>query len=271
MTNGDYHPVEGVNIELRDGVLRLELDRPQQRNALNDTMMAGLIEALDLAGRDDRVRVVQLAATGEHFCGGGDIVARNQAADERPRVGSIQRRLPSQAHRLIPLLCSIQVPVVCAVKGWAVGIGLQLVAAADFAVAATDSRFWAPFAARGFTPDSGATWLLPRLVGTIRARELLILGRELSGVEAVEWGLVHQVAPAHEVQSVADDLTARLAGGPTVTFGLTKWLLYRGAAVPLEEHLRNEAFALELSSRSGDFREGLAAFREGRPPDFQGR
>ena len=125
-------------------------------------MMYAAIDAVDLAGRDEAVRVILLTSDGEHFCSGFDFVARNQEGG-KPRAGSIQRRLPSQAHRLIPLLVHGADPRwSAAVQGWAAGIGLNLALAADFTVAATDARFWTPFVDRGFTPDSGATWLLPR-------------------------------------------------------------------------------------------------------------
>ena len=181
-------------------------------------------------------------------------------------MGSIQRRVPSTAHRLIPLLTTVQVPVVCRVQGWAAGIGFQLALAADFTVVAHDARLWEPFIDRGFTPDSGATWMLPRLVGAVRARELLLLGRTLSGSEAADWGLVHAAASEAELDATVDELAGQLASGPTVALGLTKWLLDAGAEATLEAQLQNEAMALELSSRTGDFREGLTAFREKRPP-----
>jgi 2-(1,2-epoxy-1,2-dihydrophenyl)acetyl-CoA isomerase len=266
-----YPLAEGLAIGLDGGVLELRLDRPAQRNAIDDTMMDGLATAVDRAGRDDEVRAILLTATGDHFCGGADIVARNAASGERPRAGSIQRRLPSQAHRLMSLLLTVQVPVVCAVRGWAAGIGLQLTLAADFAVVATDARFWEPFAARGFTPDSGATWLLPRRVGPQRAREMLLLGRELSGTDAVEWGVAYQAVPAAQVDGAARGLASQLAHGPTAALGLTRWLLAVSPDAGLEQQLRNEAFALELSSRTEDFREGLRAFSERRPPRFEGR
>jgi 2-(1,2-epoxy-1,2-dihydrophenyl)acetyl-CoA isomerase len=271
MTDESYRSVDGLSIEVSDAVLRLRLDRPTHRNAINDTMMAGLIDAVDTAGRDEDVRVIHITGSGDHFCGGADIVARNAAEQRRPRVGAIQRRLPSQAHRLLPLLCTVQVPVVCAVHGWAAGIGMQIAVAADFTVAADDARFWEPFSSRGFTPDSGATWLLPRAVGVARARELLMLGRELGGTEAAEWGLVHRAVAPGEVDRVTEDLVSTLADGPTVALGLTKWLLHAGASLPLEDHLRNEGFAMELSSRSEDFREGLGAFKDHRAPEFKGR
>lgn len=262
---------EHVRVERTDGVLRLTLDRPDTRNALTDDMVATLLGALEDASTADDVRVVLLAGAGEHFCGGADIVARNAGGGEKPRTGSIQRRLPVQAHRLVAMVTEVQVPVVCAVRGWAVGIGFQLALAADFTVATEDARFWEPFAERGFTPDSGATWLLPRRVGTVRARELLLLGREIDGNTAVEWGAVHAAVPAAEHAAAVEALLQRLATGPTVALGLTKWLLVAGEARDLHAHLPDEAFALELSSRTQDFREGLAAFRDRRPPRFEGR
>jgi len=253
------------------GALTLRLDRPDKRNAIDEETMLALVAALEAAATDDDVRVIVLEGAGEHFCGGADIIARNAPAERKPRAGSIQRRLPGQAHRLIPLVCSVQIPVVCKVRGWAAGIGFQLALAADFTIAADDARFWEPFGERGFTPDSGATWLLPRRVGEMRARELLLLGRALSGAEAAEWRAIHRAVPAAQLDVAVDEVVTQLANGPTVALGLTKWLLHTGADAELQAQLANEAFALELSSRSDDFREGLAAFREKRAPRFEGR
>jgi 2-(1,2-epoxy-1,2-dihydrophenyl)acetyl-CoA isomerase len=267
----DYRSVDGLGVTYAEGVLRLELDRPSKRNAIDDTMMAGLCEAVDLAGRDEDVRVIVLSGGGDHFCGGADIVARNANRDRRPRVGSIQRRVPSLAHRLIPLVLSVQTPIVCRVQGWAAGIGFQLALASDFTIAADDARFWEPFVERGFTPDSGATWLLPRLVGVARAREILLLGTALDGAEAAAMDLIHRAVPAAQLDAEVDDLVGRLAAGPTVALGLTKWLLHAGQSATIVEQLQNEALALEMSSRSEDFREGLTAFKEKRSPKFGGR
>lgn len=267
-----YPEVDGLSVTLDGAVLRVTLDRPDRRNAIDEAMMLGLVDTFSAAATDEQVRVVVLSGRGDHFCGGADIVARNASSDApKPRAGSIQRRLPVQAHRLIPLVCEIQVPVVCQVRGVAAGIGFSLALAADFTVAAADARFWEPFATRGFTADSGATWLLPRRVGEVRARELLLLGHELSGADAAALGAIHAAVPAAEVDGAVAALTDRLAVGPTVTLGLMKWLLHAGRDAPLEQHLRNEAFAMELSSRSEDFREGFAAFREKRDPNFKGK
>jgi len=270
MSEHGYESVDGLVVELDGPLLRVRLDRPSKRNALDDTMVAGLIEALDSANRDEQVRAVLMTASGDHFCGGFDIVARNAGTD-RPRVGSIQRRLPSQAHRLVAKLLTVQVPIVAAVRGSAAGIGLHLAAASDFCVAANDARLWEPFSTRGFTPDSAGTWLLPRLIGPVAARRMLMLGAELSGTEAVAIGLVHAAAESAAVEADAETLANQLAAGPTVSLGLTKWLMLVGATTSLDDHLQNEALAMELSSRSEDFREGLKAFSERRPPEFRGR
>jgi len=267
-----YSSTDGLRVELdSSGVLRLTLDRPEKRNALDDGMVSALIDTVDEAGRDEAVRVILLTGAGDHFCGGFDIVSRNQPGGQKPRAGSIQRRLPSQAHRLIPLVLTVQTPVVCAARGWAAGIGLHLLVAADVAVLADDARLWEPFSERGFTPDSGGTWLLPRRVGEVRAREMLLLGRPVDGTEASQWGLVHRSVPDDQLEAAAESIVLELARGATVALGLTKWLMHAGQSLTLEEHLRNEAFALELSSRSEDFREGLTAFKEKRSPDFKGR
>jgi 2-(1,2-epoxy-1,2-dihydrophenyl)acetyl-CoA isomerase len=268
-----YAPVEHLGIALDPvGVLRLQLDKPGRRNALDDAMVAALIDAIDAAGRDEAVRAIAITAAGEHFCSGFDIVARNDASDApKPRVGSTQRRLPSQAHRLIPLMLTVQVPIVVAIQGWCAGIGLHLALAADFAVVTDDARLWEPFRERGFTTDSGGTWLLPRRVGEVRAREMLLLGRVVTGAEAASWGVVHAAVPGPDLEAAAEAVVAEVAQGPTVALGLTKLLLHGSPHRGIEEHLRDEAFALELSSRSADFREGLAAFRDKRPPGFTGR
>ena len=263
--------VDGVAIDTVDGVLHIRLDRPARKNALDVAAIDRVVRALEAAAVDDALRVVVLSGTGDDFSAGADWVATNAADAPRPRTGSIQRRTPVQAHRVIALLVELQLPVVCRVQGWAAGLGCQLALAADFTVAADTSRFWEPFLRRGFSPDSGATWLLPRLVGVARAKELLLLGRELSGAAAAEWGLIHRAVPEDQLDATVDALVAELAAAPTVALGLTKRCIHRALESGLTAAMEAEANALELSSRTGDFKEGLAAFGESRAPDFEGR
>lgn len=267
----DCHSVEGLRATQDGPVLRLTLDRADRRNAVNDTMLDAMIEHLAAAGIDESVRVIRIDAEGPDFCAGSDLIANNAKSERKPRVGSTQRRLPNKANRLIPLLLETQVPIVAVVRGWAAGLGFHLAMAADFCVAADDARFWEPFMARGFTPDSGAAWLLPRLIGLVRTRQLLMLGREISGATAADWGIIHGATPADQLEHTATELVCELSEAPTVALGLTKWLLQSGNGLDLDRHLQNEALALELSSRSEDFREGLAAFRDKRDAKFQGR
>jgi 2-(1,2-epoxy-1,2-dihydrophenyl)acetyl-CoA isomerase len=260
----------GVTIESREGVLRITLDRPSRRNALDAAAIRLVVAALEAAATDDTLHVVVFAGRGGDFCSGADWVASN-AAGTRPRTGSLQRRVPLQAHRMIELLVGLQLPVVCAVRGWAAGLGFQLALAADFTIAAESACFWEPFIERGFSADSGSTWLLPRLVGVARAKELLLLGRKLSGTEAASWGLIHRAVPDDEVESAAAALVDQLKHGPTVALGLTKQCLHRALEGGLTDAMQNEAFALELASRTADFKEGLLAFKERRPARFTGQ
>lgn len=261
---------EGVSIESRDGVLRITLDRPSRKNSLDPLAVRRIVGALEAAAVDDALRVVLLTGSGADFCSGADWVAAN-AAGTRPRTGSLQRRVPLQAHRLIELLTGLQLPVVCAVRGWAAGLGFQMALAADFTIAAESACFWEPFLERGFSADSGSTWLLPRLAGVARAKELLLLGRKLSGAEAASWGIIHRAVPDGELDSAAAALVAQLAGAATVAVGLTKHCIHRALESGLVEAMQNEAFALELSSRTADFKEGLLAFKERRPARFTGQ
>lgn len=263
-------PPEGLLVVSAPPILTLTLDRPRRRNALTDDIVLALIDTLEAASADEEIRAVLLNANGDNFCSGFDLAGR--AGDgNRPRPGSISRRMPYLVNRLIPVMLEVQVPIVCAVRGWAVGLGLSLVLASDFAVAADDARLRAPFTAMGIAPDSGTSWLLPRLAGVARAKQMLMLGEEISGAEAAEWRLIHQSVPATQVDAGAAALSARLAATATVAVGLAKMLIHRSSKRSLEAHLGDEAFAMELSSRSADFREWAASRQQGRPPDFTGR
>ena len=253
-----------------DGVLRLTLDRPERRNAVTDDIVQSLIGTVESAGGDEDVRVIHLTATGDHFCSGFDLAGRGKP-DRPPRTGETQRRMRWQVNELVPTLLETQTPIVASVQGIAYGLGLNLALAADFAVVADDARLRSPFVPSGFTPDSGSSWLLPRLAGVARAKEMLLLGREVSGATAAEWGLVHRAVPAAEVDDVAGALVAELAASPTVAVGLAKVLVHRSLTADLTRHLADEAMAIELSSRSDDFAEFSRSRREKRDPDYTGR
>ncbi|OBG24719.1 enoyl-CoA hydratase/isomerase family protein [Mycobacterium sp. 852002-51057_SCH5723018] len=266
----DPADAEGSVTTRRDGaVLRITLDRPSRRNSLTHLMIGHLVDALTGAATDDSLRAIHIRGAGDDFCAGADWLAANNG--QRPRAGDLVRRIPHAAHRVIELVGSVQLPVVCSVQGWAVGFGCNLALAADFTVAATDAVFWEPFVDRGFSPDSGSTWLLPRLVGLARARRMLLLGEKVSGADAADWGLIHQAVSRAELADTAETLLERLADGPTVAIGLAKQALGFGQHATLSQSLTQELFNVELSCRTGDFKEGLEAFRERRTPKFRGR
>ncbi len=267
----DADDADGAVTVSRDGeILRLVLDRPERRNSLSHAMIDTLVGALTDASTNDTLRAVHIRGAGEHFCSGADWVATNNGG-ERRRTGDLVRRIPLTAHRVIELVQSISLPVVCTVRGWAVGLGCNLALAADFTVAARDATFWEPFLPRGFSPDSGATWLLPRLVGVARARRMLLLGEKVCATDAADWGMIHEATAADDADRATEELLGTLAAGPTVALGLAKSALRTSAHATLEQAMTQELYNLELSSRTRDFKEGLAAFRERRAPDFTGR
>jgi len=232
--------------------------------------MDRLIDHVEGAVDDPQLRVIVLEGAGEHFCSGADLQNVNARKDVKPRVGDIQRRVPRQAHRLIPALLEVQLPVVSVVRGVAGGIGAHLAFASDFIVAGRSARFVEPFVTRGFSPDSGGTFLLTRLVGLARARRVVLLGDEIDAETAERWELVHEVVADEELESASAGLVSRLRDAPTVALGLSKSMMNRAFDVTAQEALSNEAFALELSSRSKDFKEGMAAFAEKRAPRYRG-
>ncbi len=261
----------GVVRTSREGdILHIILDRPTHRNSLDRNMTEQLVTILTGAATDDSLRAIGISGAGEDFCTGSDWLATNTSG-QRPRPGDLVRRIPHTSHRLIELVANIHLPVVCTVRGWAVGLGCNLALAADFAVADIGATLWEPFLARGFSPDSGATWLLPRLAGVARAKRMLLLGEKVSGSEAAEWGLIHSAVSSNDLDTAADDLLARLADGPTVAIGLAKQAMAYAQHATLNQAMTQELSNLELSCRTADFKEGLSAFRQRRAPDFTGR
>ena len=259
-----------ITTSVDNAVLRITLDRPDRRNSLSHSMIDELVALLSTAAYDDSLRVVALTGAGADFCAGADWVATNSDG-KRPRTGDLVRRIPHTANRLVELIATIQLPVVCSVRGWAVGLGCNLALAADFTIADRAATLWEPFVERGFSPDSGATWLLPRLAGVARAKRMLLLGEKVTGADAADWGLIHAAAAADELDDATDDLVRRLASGPTVAIGLAKQAIAYGQSSTLPQAMHQELANLELSCRTSDFKEGLKAFQDRRDPDFSGR
>jgi len=272
------------------GVAWLTLNRPDAANALTPDQRDELVDRLDEAGERVEVRAVVLTATGRHFCTGADLRAnqgpsgplrssksgkhvpgpvRPDGAPDRV-VGDVARMLAGGAQRLIAAIADCDKPVIAAVNGTAAGIGAHMALACDLVLAAEEARFIEVFVRRGLVPDGGGAWLLPRLVGLSKAKELMFFGDDLGAAEAERLGLVNRVVPAASLEKVATEWAGRLAAGPTRSIGLTKRLLNRSLESDRATAFREEALAQELNMTTHDANEGVAAFVERRDPAFRG-
>jgi 2-(1,2-epoxy-1,2-dihydrophenyl)acetyl-CoA isomerase len=255
--------------------MTLCLNRPQRKNALSSDMIDVITAAIERASIDDETRVVVIRTAGENFCTGADLSQSNEPRGdglaEPPRTGHLQRRLHVSAHRLVETLASAQVPIVSSVRGWAAGLGLALAVSADVVVADTTARFWVPFVARGFTPDSATTWLLPRLVGVARAKEMILRGKPLDAKRAEEWGLISSCVEPELLDQCVAEVADEFTCAATVSVGLARTLLHQNLEVGLSQALKNEAIHEELAIRSRDFKEGMRSFAEKRNPNYTGR
>lgn len=261
--------VEGsLLVELRGAALWITLNRPQAANALEPAQRDQIIATLEGASSDQAVRVVVLAANGKHFCSGADL---SGGTGGRQSPGDIARTLRHGSQRLVAAVLDCEKPVVAEVHGAAAGIGAHLVLACDFVVAADDSRLIEVFARRGLVPDGGGAYLLPRLLGPMRAKELMMLADDLPAARAHELGLVTSVVGPDELRPETEKLVNRLATAPTRTLALCKWLVNRSLDSSREQSFADESMAQEQNMGTHDAQEGVAAFVERRPPNFEGR
>src|SRR4051812_16914089 len=228
-----------------------------------------LIAALSEAAVDESTRAVLLKANGDHFCSGWDL-GSSAERPPRPAAGHLQRGFPFGPHRLVKLMIDVQLPVIVAVQGYAAGFGNSLALSGDIVVAAESARFWSPFVPRGFTPDSGTTYLLPRLIGLARAKEMVLRGKEVDGRTAEQWGLVSRCVADDELGQAAREIAEEMASAATIAVGLAKTVLHRNLEVDLDAALQQEGIYEELAVRSDDFKEGMRSFGERRPPNFTG-
>jgi 2-(1,2-epoxy-1,2-dihydrophenyl)acetyl-CoA isomerase len=272
----DERPLDDQLLVREDGgVLWLTLNRPEAANALTPDQRDRLIELLADAGARVEVRAVVLGANGRHFCTGADLRV-SRPGPERPAgapdkvVGDVSRMLADGSQRLVAAVLDCDKPVVASVNGTAAGIGAHLALACDLVLAADGARFIEVFVRRGLVPDGGGSWLLPRLVGLSRAKELMFFGDDLGAADAERLGLVNRVVAADELPKVTAEWAGRLAAGPTRALGLTKRLLNRSLDGDRATAFREEALAQELNMTSEDANEGVQAFVERRDPHYRG-
>jgi len=268
---------EQVLHRVEDRVSWITLNRPEVGNAITPDQRERIITLLQEAGADLGVGAVVLTATGEGFCTGADLRAgRAAAGPAKPEgaperiMGDAARMIRRGAQRLVAAVLDCEKPVIAAVNGTAAGIGAHLAFACDLVVAADGARFIEVFVRRGISPDGGGAYLLPRLVGMQKAKELVFFGDDLPAAEAERIGLVNQVVSAGRLEQVAGDLARRLASGPTKAIAMAKWLLNRSLDSDRATAFEEEAWAQELVVGTADSKEGIAAFVERRHPNFQG-
>ncbi|MFD6889074.1 enoyl-CoA hydratase/isomerase family protein [Streptomyces sp. NPDC059957] len=263
-------PEDEVLHRFESGVSWITLNRPEAMNAVTWDQRERVIALLAEASADPDVRAVVITATGKGFCAGADLRGAPAAPAERV-VGDVARMIRLGAQRLITAVLDCEKPVIAAVNGTAAGIGAHLALACDLVIAAEPARFIEVFVRRGLVPDGGGAYLLPRLLGPQKAKELMFFGDAVPAAEAERLGLVNKVVPAEALEETAREWAERLAQGPTRALALTKQLVNASLDGDRATSLAAEATAQELNMTTADANEGVASFVERRTPKYLGR
>ncbi|WP_328682422.1 enoyl-CoA hydratase/isomerase family protein [Streptomyces sp. NBC_00343] len=262
-------PTAEVTHATAGGVAYLTLNRPEALNAITPAQRDRLITLLGEASADPSVRAVVLTGTGRGFCAGADL--RGGGSSGERIAGDVARTIRQGAQRLIAAVLDCEKPVIAAVNGTAAGLGAQLALACDLVLAAESAKFIEVFVRRGLVPDGGGAYLLPRLIGPQRAKELMFFGDTVSAADAERLGLVNRVVPDEELEKTARDWAERLATGPTRALALTKQLVNASLDSDRTTAFAAEAAAQEINMTTEDAREGMASFVERRSPEYRGR
>ncbi|MFI6880387.1 enoyl-CoA hydratase/isomerase family protein [Streptomyces sp. NPDC050400] len=252
-----------------NGVSWITLNRPEAMNAVTWDQRERVIALLAAASADPDVRAVVLTATGKGFCAGADL--RGTPTGGERIAGDVSRTIRLGAQRLIAAVLDCEKPVIAAVNGTAAGIGAHLAFACDLVLAAESARFIEVFVRRGLVPDGGGAYLLPRLIGPQRAKELMFFGDALPAADAERLGLVNRVVPEGELAKTAREWSERLATGPTRALALTKQLVNASLESDRSTAFAAEATAQELNMTTHDANEGVTSFVERRQPRYRGR
>jgi 2-(1,2-epoxy-1,2-dihydrophenyl)acetyl-CoA isomerase len=264
---------ESILFSSEGGIARITLNRPDRLNSFNDAMHAELRDALSSVRDDASSRVLLLTGAGRGFCAGQDLGDRAVApgADFDKSAVDLGASIERNYKPLILTLRSLPLPVVCAVNGVAAGAGANIALACDIVIAAKSASFIQAFCKIGLIPDSGGTYFLPRLAGTARAMGLSLLGDKLSAEQAAQWGLIWQCVEDADLKPTIDKLLGGLATAPTAGLAAAKRAIHASASNSLEAQLDLERDLQRKLGFGPDYREGVAAFAEKRPPRFSGR
>ncbi len=258
-----------IQTTLSNGIFTITLNRPDKLNSFVFEMADQLKEALHKADSNDEIRCVLLTGSGRAFCAGQDLAEATEVSDDPDRdLSEIVH------HTYIPIIKGIrelEKPVVCAVNGTAAGAGANIALACDIVIASEEAGFIQSFSQIGLIPDSGGTYILPRLIGLARATALTFLGEKVSAQEAAEMGMIWKAYPADQFMEEAQNIASKLAKMPTRGFGLTKRGFNAGFSNSLEEQMKLEAKLQATAGETHDYNEGVKAFMEKRKPDFKGK
>lgn len=260
---------EPILFTVDGAIARITLNRPDKLNSFNVALHEALAAALAAVAGDDALRVLVLTGAGRAFCAGQDLGDRSMGADGAPP--DLAATVDKYYAPLVRRIRGLPVPVLAAVNGTAAGAGANLALACDLVVATRSAKFIQPFCKLGLIPDTGGSYFLPRLVGSARAMGLAMLGEVLSAEQAADWGLIWKAIPDDDFAAEIDRLAQHLAAAPTRGLAETKRLVYASADNTLDAQLDLERDAMGALGRSHDYREGVAAFMEKRPPQFRGR
>lgn len=258
---------DSILYSIADGVATITLNRPRVMNALDGEMIRRLRAVCEEVERDATVRVAVIRGAGPAFLAGGDVsVFRSNL----PRMADLIREWAAELHHAILALRRAPKPVLASVQGAVAGAGVSLMAAADLAIAAADATFTLAYSRIGASPDGGATHFLPRLVGSRKALELMLLSDRIDAQAALTLGLVNRVVAVADLEAETGRMARRLAGGATRAFGETKLLVNGSFERTLADQLAAEVEAFARCAETGDFAEGVTAFVEKRKPEFKG-
>jgi 2-(1,2-epoxy-1,2-dihydrophenyl)acetyl-CoA isomerase len=260
--------METLIVERQGGVVTVTMNRPERKNAANAVMLLELPAIFEEIEANAEDRVMILTGAGGAFCSGADLGDPNGPASDTSRSPLARmRRLGDVALALYRLTK----PTIAKVDGHAVGAGLSLALGCDLVVCSDRAKLSMIFSRRGLSLDNGASFLLPRLVGMARAKEIALFGGMYSGEEALALGLINRVVPADELDAFVDQWAATLAAGPPLALSMTKTLLQASGHSSMEEAVENEARCQSVNFASEDTNEALAAFSEKREPTYIGR
>ena len=260
---------KAILFKIENEVAWVTLNRPEQRNAVNADMRDELIGVLTDARLDPAIRALVITGAGKGFCTGADLSGPRREGPSGP--GVTREVMKSSSQRLIRALWDLEKPVIAAVNGVAAGLGSHLAFASDFVIAAAGSRFIEVFVRRGIAVDAAGAFLLPRLVGLQKAKEMVYFGDDLTAEDAQRLGLVSKVVPAEQLEAAAREWAEKLAQGPTLAIGMSKRLLNRSLESDIDTALEEEALVQTIVTQSEDTKEGMMAFMERRSPQFKGR